>query len=77
MVNLNWIYFANKKNCEKSHTVFSHYIARVNPYQKKIELRQRKIKSFSIKEIKKCIKTKKLKKSSVRLNLNWTNQHKQ
>ena len=23
MVNLNWIYFANKKNCEKSHTVSS------------------------------------------------------
>ena len=65
------------KRTVRNITLFAVITLLVSIHTIKIELRQRKIKFFSIKEIRKCIKIKKLKKSSVMLNLNWTNQHKQ
>ena len=65
------------KRTVRNITLFPVITLLVSIHTIKIELRQRKIKFFSIKEIRKCIKIKKLKKSSVMLNLNWTNQHKQ
>ena len=65
------------KRTVRNLTVFPVITLLVSIHTIKIKLRQRKVKFFSIKEIRKCIKIKKLKKSSVMLNLNWTNQHKQ
>ena len=60
MVNLNWIYFANKKNCEKSHTVSSHYIASVNTYHKN-RIKAEKNKNFQYKRDQKMYKNKEVK----------------
>lgn len=76
MVNPNRIYLMDKKNCEKSSIVFSHYIARVHIHPKNCGKEDRN-KIFQFKRDQKHIKTKKLKKNSVMLNLNWTSQHKQ
>lgn len=62
MVNLNWIYFANKKNCEKPHTVFGHYIASVSTYQKNW-IKAEKNKIFQYKRDQKMYKNKEVKEN--------------